>query len=244
MRYFKSKELFIITSIYLIVKVVFLMENAVFYKNIINPLFWGGMLIYLIWNIKRGYTRINTNKKYVKYMTIISVFHVAIFFYLGFIFGFGKSPYSHRIIAIFSNIVTQIFPIIGIETLRAVVVSKNKKSKPCLIFITILLMLLEINYHTLSEAILNREEFFEYMFSNLLPIITQNILYTYLVLKGSYQGILIYRVITRMMVILLPILPNIDWFGIASMNIISTLIIYLLFKYKFTKERQKFMDKD
>ena len=122
MRYFKSKELFIITSFYLIVTILWLMEDAVFYINIINPLFWGGMLIYLIWNIKKGYTRISIDKKHVKYMIIISAFHVAIFLYLGFILGFGKSPYSHKIISIFSNIITQVFPIIGIEMLRTVVI--------------------------------------------------------------------------------------------------------------------------
>ncbi len=238
MRYFKSKELFIITSFYLIVTILWLMEDAVFYINIINPLFWGGMLIYLIWNIKKGYTRISIDKKHVKYMIIISAFHVAIFFYLGFILGFGKSPYSHKIISIFSNIITQVFPIIGIEMLRTVVINSNKKSKICLIFITILLGLLQINYHTLGEIIFSREELFQYTFSEILPIITQSILYTYLVLKGSYQGILIYRVVERMVIILLPILPNIDWFATASFNILSTLIIYLLFKYKFTKERQ------
>ena len=59
---------------------------------------------------------------------------------------------------------------------------------------------------------------------------------SYLSLKNSYLSLL-NQVLIKLTFILLPIIPNLDWFLIGSFNLIKVTIIYLIFKYKIAKEK-------
>ena len=201
------------------------------------------MLVYLIWNIKKFYVRNPINKKYIINMIIISSVHIIVYFYIGFIFGFSKSPYNHEILTMIKNIIIKIIPIISIEVTRSVIANRNKNNKALLKFLTILLILVEINYNTLINLYSNKEELFKYICSTIIPLIASSILYTYLTLKGSYLLVLIYRIYKDLMVLILPILPDIDWFITGSIGILSPTIVYLLFKYKFIKEKRNHIKK-
>ncbi len=235
MKYVKDKELLIIITIYIFITINLIIKDMVLYVNVINPIFWGTILIYLIWNIKKYYIRFNVNKKYFIAIFIISCVHVVAYFYIGFIFGFSKSPYNHDILSILENTITRLLPIISIEITRAVIVTRNKNSKLILVITTILLILAEINYSVLMT---NRKELFEYIFSDVVSIISHGILSTYLTLKGSYLLPVIYRLLNKVIMLLLPILPNINWFLSGSINVISSVVVYILYKYEFIKENK------
>lgn len=237
MRKLKERRLLEIIIIYLVVTIYLSVKNVVIYKNIINPIFWGIIFIFLIWKIRNGFVRIKIRKKYYIYIIVILCFNIISYLYLGFNFGFSRNPYSHEAISILKNIFVQIVPIIGIEITRIVIGLKNKDNKIILIFLTILLILLEINYNAINNNFLNREEFFKYVCSTIIPLITYNILYMYLVVKDSYWFTLSYRLIGSLVVLLSPFVPNIDWFVIGSFNILSSVIIYLFFNYKLVKEK-------
>ncbi len=244
MKNLKNKNLIIAITVYIIITIYLINRNYVLYKNIINPIFWGVMLAYIIWEKKNNYIRFTTNKKYLKYMIIISCVHIIIYFYLGFIFGFSKSPYSHKIIDLLKNIVIQIIPIISIEIIRSVIVIRNKKNKFVLVTITILFILVEINYSTLFSYNSNMVGLFEYVCEAIFPLIACNMLYTYLCLKGSYALSLTYRLFKESINILLPIIPNINWLIKGSVPIISSAIVYVLYKYKFTECKRDLRKKE
>ena len=103
-------------------------------------LIWTCILIYLIYYIKNSYIRFNRNRKYVIYMVIISSVHVLVYFYIGFILGFLKSPYNHDILTLIQNILTKTIPIIAIEIARSIIATKNKNNKKILIILTITLI--------------------------------------------------------------------------------------------------------
>ena len=147
----KNKNLFIILTIYIVFRIYLLIYNSSTFTNIINPIFWTFMLIYLLYDIKKNYIRLNHNKNNVNYMIIISCIQVIFYFYLGFIFGFSKSPYNHKILYILKNITIQILPIIVIELTRSVIITRNKNNKIVITFATILLILVEINYNALAN---------------------------------------------------------------------------------------------
>lgn len=243
-RYIKNKELLVIIIAYIFITMNLIIDDVIFYTNVINPLFWTFILVYLIWDMKKGYIRFCRNKRYFKYMIIISFIHTIVYFYMGFIFGFSKSPYNHAIISILKNIIIQIVPIIGIEVTRSVIATRNKDNKLLLTLLTILLILVEINYNTVLNLFSNKEEFFEYICEIILPQIAGGILYTYLTLKGSYSLTLLYRFLNELVVLLLPILPDLDWFMTGSEGILSVTLIYLLFKYRFTKEKKDIREKN
>ena len=238
MRYLKNEKLLIVIIIYLFITTNLIIQNSTLYSNLINPLFWACILIYLIWDMKKGYIRFSKNKRYFINIVIISIVNVIIFFYLGFIFGFVKSSYNHEIIVILKNITIQILPIISIELVRGVIITRNTDNKILIAFVTIVLILVEINYNALINLFSDKENFFKYSCSNIIPLIACSSLYTYLTLKGSYSLSLTYRLFNQLAILLLPVLPNIDWFVTGSIGILSPTLIYVLFKYKFIREKE------
>lgn len=231
MRYFKNKELLIIITIYTFASFFLLRYDNVFYINAINPIFWADILIYLILDIKNSPIRFRVNKRYLIYISIIAFVQICIYVYLGFILGFSKNPYSIEILSILKNTIIQIFPIISIELARYVIISRNKNNKLVLVFTTILLILVQIRYNTLIDLYSNKEEIFEYICSNILPLISSGILCTYLILKGGYLLTLIYRISSVLPILIFPILPDLDWFVTGSIGILFPIIIYVIFKY-------------
>ena len=235
MKQLKSKGLLLIT-IYLLIKILFTIKNNVVFTNIINPIFWTCILIYVILDMKNVYIRFNINKKYCMSIIIILFINILIYFYLGFIFGFSKSLYNHNIATILQNIIVQLIPIIGIEFTREIIIAKNRNSKLAVAFITILIILLEVNLYVIIDLFTMREELFKYICSIVIPLIASNVLYTFLTLKCSYIVTLIYRVFNVIVVLVSPIIPNLDWFTTGTLNLLSILTIYLIFKYKLIKE--------
>ena len=135
MRKLKERRLLEIIIIYLVLTIYLSVKNVVIYKNIINPIFWGIIFIFLIWKIKNGFIRIKIRKKYYIYIIVILCFNIISYLYLGFNFGFSRNPYSHEVISILKNIFIQIIPIIGIEVTRIVIGLENKDNKIILIFL-------------------------------------------------------------------------------------------------------------
>ena len=52
-----------------------------------------------------------------------------------------------------------------------------------------------------------------------------------------YLFALSYRVLARLFLLLLPIFPNVDWYVMGSTSILLPIFMYLLFKYKFLKQK-------
>ncbi len=205
--------------------------------NIINLFLWSCILVYVLWNKNKFYVRIPNNRKYFLDMIIILCVYFIIDFCMGFLVGFAKSPYNHNITSILKNIIIKIVPIIGIELTRYVILARHKKNKVVIIFVTVLFMIAEINMNTLINLYSNKEELFKYICSTILPIIANSILYTYLSLNVSYIIVLIFR-LREVIIFLLPILPDMDWFMTGSLSILLSFIVYILFKYKFAKKRK------
>ncbi len=235
MKYVKSKGIILIVALYSMIKIYINIKYQVIYTNLMNLIFWIFMLCYLTYDIKQGYIRFNHNKTY--YIFIISLFYSAIYIGSGFIFGFSRSPYGHNIFQIIQNIIIEIMPIVGIEIVRGVVVTRNKGNPIILTFITLILISLEINYITLIKLLIDKEEMFRYICSTVIPIIANNILCTYIAQTRPLNFTLIYRVMQKLIVLLLPVLPNANWYAIGSINIIYSLIVYLLFKYVFLEKK-------
>ena len=201
------------------------------YNLIINPIFW--LIISISIYIRTGnnhgrFSKLNENEKTI---LITTLFYLIINFMSGLIFGYTSNPYSNKVIPFLTNFWQIVIVIMGIEYTRSYVINENKNNKLFVILFTIIFILLEINFSKLFSSINDREELFKYVSSTLLPLIFGNILYTYLTIKGSYKLVYIYRVIVEVAFLIVPILPNFDWFMIGIRGIIVPAIIYLVLKY-------------
>ncbi len=232
------KVLFILFFIYTILTIVLYVKNLSIYKNIVNPLFWILILIYLIIYKKDYFFHLSNKKKQIMFTIVISVIFVVFDFTIGLITGFTKSPYNHHLDSIIKNFFTIIIPLIGLEYSRCFLIIKYKHNKVSIIFITLLFILMEINYRTLINTFFNKELFFQYICSTILPIIANNILYTYLVFNSNYPLPLIYKIINKLMLIFAFFLPSMDWYMVGSLSLIKVTLFYVIYKYKFTKEKK------
>lgn len=201
------------------------------YNLFINPVFWLiiSILIYVQTGNNHGrFSKLNENEKTI---LITTLFYLIINFMSGLIFGYTSNPYSNKLVPFLTNFWQIVVVIMGIEYTRSYVINENKSNKLFVILFTIVFILLEVNFSKLFSSINNREELFKYVSSTLLPLIFGNILYTYLTIKGSYKLVYIYRVIVEVTFLLVPILPNFDWFMIGIRGIVVPAIIYLVLKY-------------
>ena len=182
------------------------------------------------------------DKKYFVYIIVISCIHYFVFLYIGYTHGFIKNPYNTDAISTLINTTIQILSIIGIELIRTIIVKKYKNNKIALIILTTILILLELKYNVLIKIFTDKEKLFKYICSTIIPLIANNILYTYFALKEAYSVTFLYRIIKELNILLIPIVPKTDWFINGSTNILLTAIMYIIFKYKIIKQKTEEKD--
>ena len=219
----KNKKLFFLLIIYTLSH-IFLYTNN-FYIYFLNPLFW---LSFLIIFYRQDLKLLN--KKEINITLTIAIIFLILYLASGFILGFNKNPYGHTLIYILKSLWKVILPIYGIEVMRYKLIKSNKNYFWIIALITIIIIISEINFKAffLSHNII----FLHYLVSIIIPIIAQNILFTYLSLNSHYNvPIIIIRIFNELPKFFLPIIPYSNWFIEGSFAIIKVLIIYYLFKY-------------
>ena len=218
----KRKKLFFLLILYTLSH-IFLYTNN-FYIYFLNPVFW---LCFLIIFYHQDLKLLN--KKEINITVTISIIFLILYLVSGFILGFNKNPYNHTLIYTFKSLWKVILPICGIEIVRYKLIKSNKSNFIIMILITIIIIISEINFK--AFFLYHNIIFFHYLISIIIPIIAQNILFTYLSLNTHYNVSIIIRIFNEVPKFFLPIIPYSNWFIEGSFAIIKVLIIYYLFKY-------------
>ncbi len=229
--------------IYILLSYIFLsvslsINHYSIFKNYICIPFWLFTLLYLLFYIKCNYVRINHIKLHLIYILELSFLFIIIYFNSGMILGFFKPPFNHSIIGIIKNIFIFVIPVIAEELLRTLLIIKAKDRKQQLIFITIIFILVEINYHTIFISFMNRESLFKFLCSSIFPIISSNILFTYISYKLKEPLAMVFKIIDKLIIIIVPVIPVLDWFVIGSSSLLKLFIIYIIIKYKIIKDEK------
>lgn len=202
------------------------------YTSLCNPLFWLFMAI-LSYLIARDEPNQKMRNKYdiTQSIVIIIIIYCMIYFSLGLVFGYERSPYSHEVSAIFKNLWTFISVIIFQEFTRYQLVKLSPKRIGYYAFITLLFIIAEIDFWNFSSNFVNNVEFFKYMSQTIVPLIVTNCLFTYLSIMSANVPATIYRGLLMLMTILLPIFPALNWLIKAMMEIILVIIASLYANY-------------
>ncbi len=237
----KYSIIYLILFIYIFIQTFLTNITPNIFSKYIHPFVMLSIFIYLCIKTKNNHGRFYKEKNNIIKMFYISVLYMVIYFYTGFLLGFTNSPYSHKFTSIIKNIWQLIIPIISIEYIRSVLVNYNLKNKKGIILATILLFVIELNLATMFKSIGTREMTFKYISSEFISLFCFNLLYTYLTYKGSYKLVLTYRLIYELTIILLPILPSLDWFSTGIIGLVVPMIFYVLFKYDFKSKNRGFV---
>ncbi len=218
----KNKQLFFLLIIYTLSH-IFLYTNT-YYINFINPLFWLSFLILFYHQDLKL-----LNKKEINSTLIISIIFFILYLASGFILGFNKSPYNHSVISIIKNLWKVVLPIYGLEIVRYKLIKSNQNYFWIRALITIIIIISEINFKALFLS--HNLILYHYLISVIIPIIAQNILFTYLSLNSHYDIPIIIRLFNEVPKFFLPVIIYSNWFTEGSFSVIKTLITYYIYKY-------------
>lgn len=235
----KNYIIYILIILIILFNYIFASKLANYYNLIIAPLMW--IITYIISNIIlfRHLQHNRYIKDKIEIIAIIMLFYFIIYFLSGLIFTFAKSIYALDFISIVKNIWIYIGLIIFKELTRNRLIDNTGKNKIHLIIITILFILGDISFVTLMDKFTSTELIFKYSFQIIAPVISQNILCTYLAyISNSIPGI-IFRVILISMKIFTPVQPNFDWFVQGMFESFLPIIIYVIIAFYHIKKTSR-----
>ena len=180
--------------------------------------------------------------RYIKdiLINIIIIYLISfIFYYLfGLIIGFYR-PDNYLTLYGFGTFILPFTVMVIIrEYLRMQMLYKTEKSKILTILTIIIFILLELSVSFGTSKFSTNYNVFIYIALTVLPVISNNIACTYIAKKVGYKANILWILIAKLYLVLLPIIPN---SGLYITSIIELLFPFVLIYniYTFYKKRDK-----
>lgn len=201
------------------------------YTKLIQQILWFGLAFYCYYASDKESFRNRDKTGKIQIVIIFTIIYLMVYFVLGLLFGYKRSPYAHTFSAILTNIWVFIPVIFFQEYIRAVLVRFTKRNETLLVIIFLLFSLIELNYGSMGASFATRESAFKYISSTLLPTLTKNALFTYFALVCDYCPSIIFRTAVMALNILLPIFPDLDWFVTGLLELSTYVIMFISVNY-------------
>ena len=218
--------------VYLILNVfVIIPLNLDYYNEIINPAMWIVICAAAVLLSRDSSLRIKGEQDKTQSLIIALIIYIIIYFLLGLVFGFEKTPYSKEILSILLNLWSFAGIIFFQEFTREALVKNEKKKVWNFILMTILFILINLNYSNIGSHFTDLKETFIYSSTTLIPALLESALCTYLIYIGGAKFSIIYRLFVTVPPFVVPIIPNLDWFGTAIIGVTLPLAIYVYMNY-------------
>lgn len=104
---------------------------------------------------------------------------------------------------------------------------------------TLIFMLINLNYSNIESHFVDLKEIFIYTSTTLIPAILESALATYLVYIGGAKFSIVYRLFITVPPFIVPIIPNLDWFGTAIVGVTLPLAIYIYMNYVHVNKSER-----
>ncbi len=202
-----------------------------FYNEIIHPFMWIILCALAVFLSFNSSLRVKGEKDKTQSLFIALIIYIIIYFLLGLIFGFEKTPYAKDLFNIIKNIWSFGSIIFFQEFIREALIKNEKKKIWNFILMTIIFMLINLNYNNIESHFTDLKEIFIYTSTTLIPAILESAICTYLVYIGGAKFSIIYRLFVTLPSFIVPIIPNLDWFGTAIVGVTLPLAIYIYLNY-------------
>ena len=177
-----------------------------------------------------GFQR-NKNTKIKQYITNVTIVMIILFFVLsygvGLFVGFLSNSYSRTFEAIIGNTLFQIIIIIASEIFRYTVIRANKDKKIVVVLATIIITIFELVTTLQRVHLTDYAGLFRMITATALPIISKNIVISYLVYHIGYIPGLIYRLVMDLYAFIMPIIPDLGDYLNSMLGIGLPFFIYL-----------------
>ncbi|MBQ7136444.1 MAG: signal peptidase I [Bacilli bacterium] len=236
--------LYLLVIAYLGIRILSINNSALVISNEMNVGIWGALFLLGIFFTKGDYNRYLEPYDKVQTTFIIVIAYLMFNFLLGLFVGYQYNAYSMTPRGLLHNTIMFMPIIIFQEYIRQVLVSYSNGKTKWLAFITILFILISVNFNSLSSDFRNAETGFKFLCSDLIPLVARNFVFTYLAYISSCKPPIVYRLLTTAASIYLPILPNINWFYTGLFGILVPIALYIVVNYSQAKLERKLSWRD
>ena len=142
-------------------------------------------------------------------LLIGSISYYLITYIIGYFSGFLRTSYSHNLGSVFYNVLLWGSFIVITELIRGMIIKKGKYYKKLIIFSIFVFSILEIVTNISIYNIISKRVLLDFVFSITLPIVTKNLLMTYVCYHTSYKNNILYRMVMEIPIYIVPIVPDI-----------------------------------
>lgn len=224
-----------ILAMYSIIANYSLVNAGAVYYFIVNPLFW--IIFIMATNVLTAKTNdgARISGDIFEYTLIAAFINIGIYILSEVFVDIGKNPYSLTVKGILMNICVYILPIVAKEYTRFKLINNvyEKDKNFMAVLVTIIYIYLDIGLIDLSDTY----NVTKLIFSNFLPIISENVMCTYIAMNKLYKPAMLYRVITTAFWFMFPILPKVPW---VMKSVVDTLVPAILFIYiRYLKKKNE-----
>ena len=171
-------------------------------------------------------------------MLIILLVSFIIYYIIGIFIGFYETRNYLNFYGIRTFIVPYIAMIVLREYLRAQMLNKTEKSKILTVIVCLIFMLLELSPRLYTSNLEGNYSKFIFIALTILPIISNNIVCTYIAKKVGYKPNIFWLLVVGLYTIFLPIAPN-DGYYIQSLIKFLFPFFIMYNTYSFFKKRDK-----
>ena len=199
------------------------------YYFIVNPLFWIIFIVAIFICTSKTSEGAKLKENIFAYSLIASLVNIGIYIFSEVFIEIGKNPYSTSLKGILMNVYIYILPIVAKEYTRFRVINNvyEKDKKYIAVVATIIYVISDISMNDLADS----SNIMKFVFADILPIISSNVVCTYIAMNQFYKPAICYRAITFSYWILAPILPKVPWIMKSVIDIIIPIILFIYIRY-------------
>ena len=231
----------LLLSIYLVVFALLINKVSYDLKNISTIVVLSLILVILL-----TFFGIKKDKNYLKgssarIVTASLMTFMLIIYGLGIILGFSRGYLFHTIYSFIKNITPVLLINVEIELIRYIIAKDSFKNKKTIIIYTIISIILNVLLEINLSALETSEDKFIFLSTIILPIISEELLCSYMTYKIALLPSLIYKLVLKLYVYIFPIVPNLGDYIYSVANIMLPFIIYTILNriiVKYEKEKQ------
>lgn len=225
-----------------IILVLFLLLNSFILNILGNYYYLDILLIVLLITFKLMFGTEKDRHRYIKdiisNMVIIYLISFIIYYILGIFIGFARTENLFTWYGIKTFLIPSIAMVILKEYLRYQMLNKVDKSKIFVIITCILFILLDCSAQFIRGSLTSGYNVFIFIALTLLPIISNNIVCTYIARKVGYKPNIFWCLVALLYMVVLPIVPN---SGLYFTSLIEFLFPFVLLYnvYSFFSKRER-----
>lgn len=209
------------------------------YIYVIKPLVWIFILILTVISFSNDFIKNTKYKKIVDFSVImLTIIYFILYFSSGYLKGFAYNPFTNTFKGIMLNIWSFGTILIAKEYIRYFTINNCQEKNIVLkgFFISLLLVLPEIDIINIINYFSNELSIFRYFIQYLVPQITISMFLSYVSYYSGYLMPLVYRLFPLIMQFTLPMLPKLNWLYFSLLNTIIPFFGFIWINYRIQKD--------